>query len=91
MQKKVKEKFDFYDTKVTILGHLQRGGSPSSFDRILACRMGFAAVKALLNGETRKMVGLRGNIIKFTDLIESLREREFKLEDDLLEMSTILA
>jgi len=37
------------------------------------------------------MVGLRGNIIKFTDLIESLREREFKLEDDLLEMSTILA
>jgi 6-phosphofructokinase 1 len=89
--KKVKEKFDFYDTKVTILGHLQRGGSPSSFDRILACRMGFAAVKALLSGETRKMVGLRGNNIKFTDLTECLEDHEFKLEDDLLEMSTILA
>lgn len=89
--KRVKEKFDFYDTKVTILGHLQRGGSPSSFDRILACRMGFAAVKALLVGETRKMVGLRGNQIFLTDLQEALAEHEFKLEDDLMEMSTILA
>jgi 6-phosphofructokinase 1 len=89
--KKVKEKFDYYDTKVTILGHLQRGGSPSSFDRILGSRMGFAAVKALLNGETRKMVGLRGNSITFTDLVESIAGHEFKLEDDLMEMSTILA
>ena len=89
--KKVKEKFNFYDTKVTILGHLQRGGSPSSFDRILGSRMGFAAVKAIMNGETRKMVGLRGNEIYLTDLKEALTEHEFKLEDDLLEMSTILA
>jgi 6-phosphofructokinase 1 len=89
--KKVKEKFNFYDTKVTILGHLQRGGSPSSFDRILGSRMGFAAVKALKNGETRKMVGLRSNEICLTDLKEALTEHEFKLEDDLLEMSTILA
>jgi len=89
--KKVKEKFNFYDTKVTILGHLQRGGSPSSFDRILGSRMGFAAVKALMKGETRKMVGLRSNEIYLTDLREALTEHEFKLEDDLLEMSTILA
>lgn len=89
--KKVKETFDFYDTKVTILGHLQRGGSPSSFDRILGCRMGFAAVKALLRGETRKMVGLRSNEIKLTDLKEALTAHEFKLEEDLLEMAAILA
>lgn len=89
--KKVKETFDFYDTKVTILGHLQRGGSPSSFDRILGSRMGFAAVKALLNNEDRKMVGLRSNEIVLTDLREALTEHEFKLEDDLLEMSTVLA
>lgn len=89
--KKVKEKFNFYDTKVTILGHLQRGGSPSSFDRILGSRMGFAAVKALMNGQTRKMVGLKSNEICLTDLKEALTEHEFKLEDDLLEMSTILA
>ncbi len=89
--KKVKETFDFYDTKVTILGHLQRGGSPSSFDRILASRMGYAAVKALINGENRKMVGLRGNEIVLTDLKEALTGHEFKLEEDLMEMSTILA
>nr|MBC7612732.1 6-phosphofructokinase [Pseudopedobacter sp.] len=89
--KKVKEMFDFYDTKVTILGHLQRGGSPSSFDRILGSRMGFAAVKALLRGENRKMVGLRSNEIVLTDLKEALIDHEFKLEEDLMEMSTILA
>ncbi|WP_026903014.1 6-phosphofructokinase [Pedobacter glucosidilyticus] len=89
--KRVKEKFDYYDTKVTILGHLQRGGSPSSFDRILGSRMGFAAVKALLAGQTRKMVGLHGNTIALTDLSEALSGHEFKLEDDLMEMSSILA
>lgn len=88
--KAVKEKLD-YDIKVTILGHLQRGGSPSSFDRILGSRLGYAAVKALIAGDSRKMVGLRGNVIKLTDLEESLKNHTFKLEEDLLEMSTILA
>lgn len=89
--KKVKEVFNFYDTKVTILGHLQRGGSPSAFDRVLGGRMGFAAVKALIAGETRKTVGLRGNKIVLTDFEEALCGHEFKLEEDLLEMSTVLA
>lgn len=89
--KRVKEKFNYYDTKVTILGHLQRGGRPSSFDRVLACRFGYAAVKALLAGETRKIVGIRGNSITFTDLHEALNLHEFKLEEDLLEMSTVLS
>ncbi len=88
--KKVKEFFTFYDTKVTILGHLQRGGSPSAFDRILGSRMGFAAVKALVNGESRKTVGLRGNKIVLTDIKEALDGHEFKLEEDLLEMSVVL-
>ena len=87
----VKEKFDFYDTKVTILGHLQRGGSPSSFDRVLASRLGFAAVKGLLNGQSRQMVGLRGNSIVLTSLEEALNHTQFKLEDDLLEMVTVLS
>jgi 6-phosphofructokinase 1 len=89
--KKVKETFDFYDTKVTILGHLQRGGSPSSFDRILGSRMGYAAVNGLINGRSRQMVGLRSNEIVFTDLKEALTDHDFKLEDDLLEMVTVLA
>jgi 6-phosphofructokinase 1 len=87
----VKDRIKSYHTKVTILGHLQRGGSPSSFDRILGSRMGFAAVNALLRGETQKMVGLRGNHIELTDLEEALTNHEFKLEDDLVEMIKILS
>src|SRR6201985_2469387 len=58
ISKKVKEQVSDLDIKVTILGHLQRGGSPSSFDRVLGSRLGFASIKALLAGESQKMVGL---------------------------------
>jgi 6-phosphofructokinase 1 len=89
--KKVKERFNHYDTKVTILGHLQRGGSPSSADRILGSRLGFAAVNELFKGTTAAMVGLRGNDVKVTSLDEALTEHSFKLEDDLLEMTKVLS
>lgn len=89
--KKVKERFNHYDTKVTILGHLQRGGSPSSFDRILGSRLGFAAVNELLKGNTMQMVGLRGNDVKTTSLEEALTRHTFKLENDLLEMTKVLS
>jgi 6-phosphofructokinase 1 len=89
--KKVKERFNHYDTKVTILGHLQRGGSPSSADRILGSRLGFAAVNELFKGTTASMVGLRGNDVKVTSLEEALVEHSFKLEDDLLEMTKVLS
>ncbi len=87
----VKSKFDFYDTKVTILGHLQRGGSPSSFDRVLASRLGFAAVNLLIKGENRKVVGIRGSQIADVDLEESINNKAFKLADDMLEISRVLA
>ncbi len=89
--KSVKRKFTHYDTKVTILGHLQRGGSPSGFDRILASRLGYAAVKEMINGETMKMVGLRGNNITLTSLEEALHGHNYKLEADLLEMTQVLS
>jgi 6-phosphofructokinase 1 len=89
--KKVKERFNHYDTKVTILGHLQRGGSPSSFDRILGSRLGFAAVNELLKGNTMEMVGLRGNEVKTTSIEEALTRHTFKLENDLLEMTKVLS
>ena len=87
----VQDRIKSYHTKVTILGHLQRGGSPSSFDRILGSRLGYAAVNALLKGESQKMVGLRGNSITLTSLEEALSHHEFKLEDDLMEMAHILS
>ncbi|SHF07852.1 6-phosphofructokinase [Desulforamulus putei] len=69
--KKIKELTGF-DTKVTILGHLQRGGSPTAFDRILAARLGAKAVELLMAGETNKMVGIRAGEIVATDLTEVL-------------------
>ncbi|HZY40287.1 MAG TPA: 6-phosphofructokinase [Mucilaginibacter sp.] len=80
-----------YDIKVTILGHLQRGGSPSAFDRVLGSRLGFASVNALLAGKSQMMVGLEANHIKLTGLEEALTEHQFKLEEDLLLMADILS
>ncbi len=91
ISKIVKDRIKSYHTKVTILGHLQRGGSPSSFDRILGSRLGYAAVNALLKGESQKMVGLRGNSISLTSIEEALNNHEYKLEDDLLEMVKVLS
>lgn len=87
----VKEKFNFYDTKVTILGHLQRGGQPSSFDRVLASRFGYAAVNLLLEGRTKQMIGIIGNAIRPTNLEEAIHNKSFKIADDMLELSRILA
>ncbi len=86
----VKAEVKSYDVKVTILGHLQRGGSPSAFDRILGSRLGFAAVNCLIAGETQKMVGLRGNEVRSTPLEDALHH-QFKLEEDLMQLSEILS
>jgi 6-phosphofructokinase 1 len=59
--RQVKDRYDKYDTKVTILGHIQRGGSPSNYDRCLASMMGVHAVEALIYGERNKMVAMVNN------------------------------
>jgi len=87
----IKKEIKNYDIKVTILGHLQRGGSPSAFDRILGSRLGFAAVNALMAGQSRQMVGLQANIIVLTSLEEALNQHEYRLEDDLLKMAEVLS
>ena len=89
--KVVQKEVNFYDVKVTILGHLQRGGSPSAFDRILGSRLGYGAVNALIAGQTQMMVGLEANHIKITSLEEALNQHEFKLEEDLMQMAEILS
>ena len=87
---KVKEQFDYYDVKVTIIGHLQRGGSPSCHDRVLASRLGHAAVEALKKGIGNVMVGLVDNKIKYTPFAQAI-QKEKKLDQDLLNMAEILA
>jgi len=89
--KVVEKEVKNYDIKVTILGHLQRGGSPSAFDRVLGSRLGFAAVNALIAGKSQMMVGLEANHIKLTGLEEALTQHEFKLEEDLMQMADILS
>jgi 6-phosphofructokinase 1 len=89
--KMVEKEVKNYDIKVTILGHLQRGGSPSAFDRILGSRLGFAAVNALIAGRSQMMVGLEANHIKLTTLEEALNQHVYKLEEDLMQMAEILS
>jgi 6-phosphofructokinase 1 len=88
---KVRAKVDMYDDiKVTVIGHLQRGGSPSAFDRVLASILGFRAVEALLEGESGKMIGIRNNNIAFTSFDEAITKSK-SVNRDLLRMAHILA
>jgi 6-phosphofructokinase 1 len=88
--RQVKEKFDFYDTRVSVLGHLQRGGSPSAKDRVLASELGHAAVEELLKGTTNKMVGLINNKIKLTDFEKTIKHNK-SLNQNLLNLVDILS
>ena len=90
LAKLVQEKFDYYDTKVAIIGHLQRGGSPSGMDRLIASRMGFHAVEGLLKGEKNVAVGIVNNKIKFTPFKDAITKSK-KPNNDLVRMSEILA
>ncbi len=64
------------ETRVVVLGHVQRGGSPTAFDRILALRLGAYAVKSLIKGETDKAVGIAANKIKLIDLPFACKKRK---------------
>jgi len=87
---KIQEHFPQIDCKVTILGHLQRGGSPSCFDRILASRLGVAAVEGLLNDKRGKMVGIVDDELTFTDLQQAVKNKA-QLDNELLRISKILS
>ena len=65
-----------YNTRVTILGHLQRGGSPTAYDRIIASRMGMAAVQALLEEQRSIMIGIKNDEIVYVPLSKAIREKK---------------
>lgn len=88
--KKIKENFDYYDTKIAIIGHLQRGGSPTCIDRVLASRLGYEAVEALIVGKENVMVGILNNQITFTTLEDAITKSK-DINNDLLRMAHILA
>ena len=70
---RVKKEFPEYDVRVSILGHLQRGGRPTAHDRILASRTGVGAVDAILQGQRNVMIGVRNNEIVYVPLSEAIR------------------
>ena len=81
---RVKKEYPQYDTRVTILGHLQRGGSPTAQDRILASRMGAAAVDALLEGQRNVMVGDNNENIVYVPFSKAIH-KDKPIDRDLME------
>lgn len=78
------------DTRVTVLGHIQRGGSPSGFDRVLASRLGAKAVDLLIDGKAGRMVGMQDNKLVDHDIIEILTHPH-KIDMDMYKLSNELS
>jgi len=90
LAEQTQKEFPDYDIRVAILGHIQRGGSPSCADRVLASRLGFGAVTGLMNGENCVMAGMRSNEIVYTPIEEAIKKHN-EINKDLLLISEILA
>jgi 6-phosphofructokinase 1 len=86
----IKENFDKYDTRVTVLGHIQRGGSPSAYDRVLASELGSAAVKALVNGHTNCMAGRQGKEVVLVPFDHAVKHNK-EINKRFLELAETLS
>ncbi|MFD0993057.1 6-phosphofructokinase [Tenacibaculum geojense] len=85
----VEENMPEYDVRVSVLGHMQRGGSPTCFDRVLASRMGVKAVELLIDGKSNLMVGLQNDKITTTDLDNAIKG-QCDIDMELLRVSDIM-
>jgi 6-phosphofructokinase 1 len=90
LAEQVKQRWPGLHSGVTVLGHIQRGGSPTCFDRTLATRLGVAAVKAVVKGEQNVMVGEQKGEITYTAL-SRVHNRPLAVSPDMLEMLEILS
>ena len=87
---KVKIALPYYDTRVSILGHVQRGGSPTAMERVNASRMGFAAVEALMGGKKNVMIGIVDKQIQHTPFENAVKHIQ-ELNPHLMKMVDILS
>ncbi|NVJ48327.1 MAG: 6-phosphofructokinase [Cytophagia bacterium] len=87
---KVKEQIPQYDIRVSVLGHMQRGGSPTTLDRVLASRMGVAAVEGLKEGKSNVMVGVINNRITYTAISEAIKTIK-RLDNEEFRIAKILS
>jgi len=78
-----------YDVRVSVLGHMQRGGAPSCYDRVLASRMGVKSVEALLEGKTNLMVGIKDNTLTLTPLEQAIKGHT-EIDKELIRVSDIM-
>ena len=85
----VEKNLPVYDVRVCVLGHMQRGGAPSCFDRVLASRMGVKSVEALLEGKTNLMAGIIDNKIVFTPVNDAIKGKS-KIDKELIRVSDIM-
>ena len=87
---RVKKEYPGYDVRVTILGHLQRGGSPSAHDRILASRLGYASIQALLEGQRNIMVGISNDKIVYVPISRAAKQNK-PINKELIDVLAVLS
>ncbi len=85
----IEEKLTGYEVRVTVLGHIQRGGSPSCFDRVLASRLGVKAVDALIDNQKNMMIGIRHNKLICVPFKETLNKTSKELDLELIRVADI--
>jgi len=90
VSEKVKERFPKYDVRLSILGHIQRGGTPTCMDRVLASRLGVSAVESLLSGHKGEMVGVVNNNIHYTPFHNAIKHIS-EINPNLLRIVDILS
>ncbi|MEG0498520.1 MAG: 6-phosphofructokinase [Alistipes sp.] len=83
LAERVKKEFPQYDARVTILGHIQRGGSPTAMDRILASRMGEAAIEAIMEGQRNVMIGIQNGRIDYVPFSKATKHNKTINRDDV--------
>jgi 6-phosphofructokinase 1 len=86
----IENNLPYYEVRVSVLGHMQRGGTPSCFDRVLASRMGVFAVESLLEGNSNKMVGIIDEQMTLTPLEDAIKGKS-QINNNLIRVSDILS
>lgn len=87
---RVRREYPEYDVRVTILGHLQRGGTPTAYDRILASRLGHASIEALKEGQRNVMVGIRDDEIVYIPIDRAIK-KDKPINQDLIDVLAVLS
>jgi len=86
----IKERLPMQEVRVSILGHIQRGGSPSTFDRLIASRMGYTAVECLIQGKFNVFVGIVNNRMHYMPLNEAVKKKQ-RISEEWMKIVKILA